>query len=129
MFKKMITLAAIATAGFIASSSIASAHSNNGYHHKHQQNHHYAPKHYGHKKVYLGHGIPLPAIRHKLQNRGFYKIRFTDRYLPVYKARACKYGKKFNLGINRWGKVMWRNKVGYCGNHHYKKYYYNKKHY
>lgn len=114
MFKKMITLAAIATAGFIASAPIASAAS---YH-----------KHNGYHQVKLGHGIPLPVIRHKLQNRGFTKIRFTDRYLPVYKARACKYGKKFNLGINRWGKVMWRNKVGRCGHGHYKKYY-NKKHY
>ena len=55
-----------------------------------------------------------PRIRRILRNRGYYRINFTDRYLPVYKARACRNGKRFHLRINRWGNIMSRNRIGNC---------------
>ena len=60
-------------------------------------------------------GLSFPEIRHKLRNRGYYNIRFTDRRLPGYRARACKNGKRFVLWLNRWGRIMDRDRRGWCG--------------
>ena len=59
-------------------------------------------------------GLSFPEIRHKLRNRGYYRIRFTDRRLPGYRARACKHGKRFVLWLNRWGRIMDRDRRGWC---------------
>ena len=103
MFKT--TLAALAVMGLAMSTNIqtAAAHGPGGYHH-----HHVAWA-----------GLPIPKIRKKLRHRGFYKIRFIDRHLPVYKAKACKNGKRFKLRINRWGEIMRRKRIGWCYHHPY----------
>lgn len=125
MFKKTLAIVALVGLASTATVSTASAAKNDGYGKRHHngQNH----KFKGHNKGFKDHsrgfrgkfagwrGVPLPVIRRKLRNRGFYKIRFTDRYLPVYKARACKNGKRFKMRINRWGEVMHRKRIGWCG--------------
>ena len=126
MFKKLLAIAAMIGVGVMAQSSIAAAHPSNKYHShkkggyekpykkfqkKHVKKHHY--NRYGYHGKWGNH---LRKIRHKLRYRGFYNIRFTDRHLPVYKAIACKRGKRVKLIMNRWGNVMWRKRIGWC--HH-----------
>lgn len=60
-------------------------------------------------------GIPPYVIRQTLLARGYYKIAFTDRTLPLYVAKACRNGRRFAIGLNRWGKVMWKQPRGHCG--------------
>ena len=110
MFKKSLAILALVGMAFAANTSTAMAHGN-GYNHKHN--------------VGVWAGLPPHKIRHKLQNRGYNKIHFVDRHLPVYKANACKNNKRFRLNINRWGKVMWRTRIGWCGHKgkFFKKYY------
>ncbi len=60
-------------------------------------------------------GLTFPEIRRKLRNRGYHRIVFTDRRLPGYRARACKNGKRFVLWLNRWGRIMDRDRRGWCG--------------
>lgn len=114
MFRKTLAIAAVIGMAFAANVSTASAHYNGGYH-----------KH----KIAAWGGLPVYKIRHKLRNRGYRKINFYDRRLPVYKARACRNGKRFNLRINRWGKVMWRTRIGWCGNRFHLKKKFKKKYY
>lgn len=115
MFKKFFAIAALVGMAFMANASVASAHSD-GYKKHHNHGHHY-----GYKKPHWKHGygynrgIPLPVIRKKLRHRGYHRIRFVDRYLPVYKARVCKRGQRYKLRINRWGEVVRRKRIGYCG--------------
>ena len=70
-------------------------------------------------------GLSLSEIRGNLQDRGYHRIRFTDRRLPGYGARACRNGKRFALRLNRWGRIMDRNRRGFCGSrrHYSGKYY------
>ena len=70
-------------------------------------------------------GLSFPEIRSRLRDRGYHRIRFTDRRLPGYGARACKNGKRFALRLNRWGRIMDRDRRGWCayggnyrGNHY-----------
>ena len=107
MFKKFFAMAAIIGVALFAGVSSASAHPG-GY------NKHYHGPGYGWNP-----GLPLHVIRKTLRHRGFHKIRFVDRYLPVYKARVCKHGKRFKLRINRWGGIMSRKRIGWCGYGHY----------
>ena len=106
MFKT--ALAALAVMGLAMTATVqpAAAHGSGGYHHHH-------------KMAWAG--LPIPKIRKTLRHRGYYRIRFIDRYLPVYKAKACKNGKRFKLRINRWGEIMRRKRVGWC---HHRPYYY-----
>jgi len=60
-------------------------------------------------------GLSFREIRQKLRNRGYHAIRFTDRNLPGYRAKACKRGRRFVLWINRWGRIMDRDRRGWCG--------------
>ena len=60
-------------------------------------------------------GLSFPDIRAGLRDRGYRGIRFTDRRLPGYGARACKRGKRFALRLNRWGRIMDRDRRGWCG--------------
>ncbi|MCF6198183.1 MAG: hypothetical protein L3J67_02085 [Hyphomicrobiaceae bacterium] len=60
-------------------------------------------------------GLSFPEIRNKLRRRGFHAIRFTDRRLPGYRAKACKRGRRFVLWINRWGRIVDRSRRGWCG--------------
>ncbi len=136
MFKKTAAIVALVTAGMMAQAPIVSAHQSNKYHsHKNQvQKKHHGKKKYGQKHhnkkahnnkyrklkkffrkgVRRAYGRSLPQIRRQLRNRGYYRINYTDRRLPVYKARACKNGKRFNMRINRNGGIMWRKRIGYC---------------
>jgi len=131
MFKKTFAIIALTGLAFGATVSTASARSDGykanhykqgGYKNKSHNKGHYK-KGKGQKfKVGVRYGVPLHRIRNKLRHRGFYKIRFTDRYLPVYKARACKNGKRIKMRINRWGEVTRRRQIGWCG---YRKYSHN----
>ncbi len=62
-----------------------------------------------------GPGLSLPAIRQSLRDRGYRRIVFTDRQLPVYQANACRNGKRFHLRLNRWGRILDRYRIGWCG--------------
>lgn len=111
MFKRALAIAAVVGMAFAANTTVASAHGGGGYH-----------KH----KVAAWGGLHPHQIRRKLRNRGYHNIRFVDRRLPVYKAKACRYNKRYKLNINRWGKVMWRTRIGWCGKGFHKKW---RKHY
>ncbi len=119
MFKKLLAVAAMIGVGVMAQSSIAAAHPSEKYH-SHKKGGYEKPykkqvkKYHNNKFGHLGYGNHLGKIRHKLRNRGFYNIHFTDRHLPVYKAVACKRGKRVKLTMNRWGNVMWRKRIGWC---------------
>lgn len=56
-------------------------------------------------------------VRHKLQDRGYYNINFTDRVLPTYQLNACKRHKRFHLHVNYYGEVTRRRRIGWCGRH------------
>lgn len=123
MFKKLLALAAMISVGIMTQSSIASAHQSNKYH-SHKKGGYEKPykknvkkhvkKYHNKKIVRFGYGNKMKRIRVKLRNRGFYNIRFTDRRLPIYKAVACKRGKRLKLTMNRFGNVMWRKRIGWC---------------
>ena len=54
-------------------------------------------------------------IRRKLRARGYYNIRITDRRWRGYRARACKNGRRFVLKLNRFGRIINRDRRGWCG--------------
>lgn len=56
----------------------------------------------------------IHAMKGKLAVQGYKQIVFTDQRLPVYKAKACKHGDRFKLHLNKWGKIVKRNRVGNC---------------
>lgn len=139
MFKKTIITAAIVGVTALAAAGAANAHSN-GYKHAHNTygNHvkvnkkklakkkavknkrfaDYGPKHGNKHKsgpYFKRAGFPPYIIRQTLRARGFRKIQFRDRQLPLYVVKACKRGHKFIVGVNRWGKVVWKRPRGYCG--------------
>lgn len=60
-------------------------------------------------------GLPPYVVRQTLRARGYRRIQFRDRRLPLYVVKACKRGKRFQVGLNRWGKIMWKKPRGYCG--------------
>ncbi len=60
-------------------------------------------------------GLSFPQIRAGLRDRGYHKIRFTDRRLPGYGAKVCRNGKRYALRLNRWGRIMDRDRRGWCG--------------
>ena len=59
-------------------------------------------------------GLRPPQIRKILQTRGFSRIIFTDHQLPVYIAEACRHDRKFELRLNRFGRVMRTRNIGQC---------------
>lgn len=107
MFKKIFAMAAVIGVALFASVSSASAHPGG------------VKKHYHGPGYVWNKGLPLHVIRKSLRHRGFSKIHFVDRYLPVYKAKVCKSGKRFKLRINRWGGIMGRKSIGWCGHGYY----------
>ncbi len=58
--------------------------------------------------------VSLPQIRKQLRRKGYNRIVYTDRRLPVYQAKACKNGKRFNIRMNRRGGIISRNRIGRC---------------
>ena len=59
-------------------------------------------------------GLPMRVILHSLRDRGYRRLRVRDGQLPGYKIKACKNGRKFMLGVNRWGGIKWRDRIGTC---------------
>ena len=60
-------------------------------------------------------GGKRPAeIRRLLRERGFERIIFTDRQLPVYVVRACKGNRRMELRLNRFGEIRDRERIGRC---------------
>ena len=59
-------------------------------------------------------GMKPPQVREALRTRGFSRIRFTDRKLPVYVVEACRHDRKFELRLNRFARVMKKTNVGRC---------------
>jgi len=55
-----------------------------------------------------------PQVRRVLQRRGFNRIRFIDRELPVYVVRACRHGRRFKMRLNRFARVRNRELIGRC---------------
>ena len=54
------------------------------------------------------------AVRYKLQDHGYSRIRFTDRVLPIYQLNACRRGRRFHMHVNYYGEVVRRERIGYC---------------
>ncbi|MCP4933452.1 MAG: OmpA family protein [bacterium] len=59
-------------------------------------------------------GLRPPQIRKVLQTRGFSRILFTDHQLPTYVVEACRHDRKFELRLNRFGRVNRKTKIGRC---------------
>jgi len=97
MLKKFIAITSLIGFAMIANVSTASAHK--GFHYWNLPG----------KQVLNTH-----QVRHRLRHRGFHNIYFTDKWLPVYKVKACKHGKRFKLRLNRFGNIKWRKKIGWC---------------
>ncbi len=53
-------------------------------------------------------------VRQILRNRGFRRINFIDRRLPVYVVRACKHNRRMELRIDRTGWIIGRTRLGRC---------------
>ncbi len=58
--------------------------------------------------------LKVSEITKLLQARRYYRIRYTDRELPWYKATACRDRKEFSLLMNRWGDIRRRRQSGVC---------------
>ncbi len=59
-------------------------------------------------------GLRPPQIRKVLQTRGFTRILFTDHQLPIYVVEACRHDRKFELRLNRFGRVNRKTNIGRC---------------
>ncbi len=59
-------------------------------------------------------GLRPPQIRKVLQTRGFSRILFTDHQLPIYVVEACRHDRKFELRLNRFGRVNRKTNIGRC---------------
>ncbi|MEL6746818.1 MAG: OmpA family protein [Pseudomonadota bacterium] len=53
-------------------------------------------------------------VRQRLRARGFNRIRFTDRQLPLYVVEACRNNRKLRLSLTARGRVRDRNAIGRC---------------
>ena len=102
---KMTAIAIATVTGLLFMANAPQAYAKKTDHH-HKGGHHKVHKKQG--------GVALPIIRQKLKLSGYKQIVYTDRKLPVYKARACKNGKQFSLRLNGWGKVISRARLGKC---------------
>lgn len=106
MLKSILTLAAVSSLALTMNVASASARSV----HQVQKHHHHQVQNHRHHRV----GVSLRQVRKQLRRRGYQRIRLTDRRLPVYRAKACKHGKRFNVRINRFGGIISRNRIGRC---------------
>lgn len=59
-------------------------------------------------------GLPLRIIMRDLRGRGFSRLRIRKTYKSGYNIKACKRGRKVMLGVNRWGDIRWRERIGNC---------------
>ena len=106
VLKSAILAAAVAAFAFTASTdAFAAKKGKKGYKNsvQHEKTHRVAHK-----------GLPMRVILRDLRHRGYRKLRVRDGRLPGYKIKACKNGKRFLLGVNRWGGIKWRERRGHC---------------
>ena len=59
-------------------------------------------------------GMQPREVKRVLRTRGFSRIQFTDRRLPVYVVEACRHDRKFKLRLNRFARVMRKTNIGRC---------------
>lgn len=108
MTLKSVTIAAaIAAIAFTASSDAFAAKKKN--HHAHNNGFKQEQRHRVKHK-----GLPMRVILRKIRNKGYTRLAVRDGRLPGYKVKACRNGKKFLLGVNRWGGIKWRERTGKC---------------
>lgn len=53
-------------------------------------------------------------VRQVLRDKGYNRVRFTDRQLPRYVAEACLNNRKMELVLNRFGQVRSERRLGRC---------------
>jgi len=53
-------------------------------------------------------------VRKVLRDKGYNRIRFTDRRLPWYTAQACNRKTKYELLLTRYGDIRKSTKIGNC---------------
>ncbi|MEO0618220.1 MAG: OmpA family protein [Pseudomonadota bacterium] len=58
--------------------------------------------------------LPLEQVTKLLERRRYYRIRYTDRELPWYRADVCRNRKAFSVLLNRWGDIARRRQTGVC---------------
>ena len=57
----------------------------------------------------------LRKIRDQLRERGYYRIRYTDRELPGYRAEACdRRDRRVSLLMGRNGEIREQSRIGNC---------------
>ena len=49
-----------------------------------------------------------------LEGEGYNRVEVIDRRLPRYVAEACKDGRRLELTMNRYGRILRENRVGRC---------------
>ncbi len=67
---------------------------------------------YGHNPYYYSKSPK--QVRHILQKKGFHRIYFTDRKLPLYKLNACRSGLRYQIYVKYNGAIKRSREVGYC---------------
>lgn len=55
-------------------------------------------------------------VRYILRRKGYHRIRFTDKNLPLYKLEACWKGSTYELSVKANGKISKKDRIGFCGN-------------
>ena len=53
-------------------------------------------------------------VRHELRLRGYYDIRFLVAEAPEFQANACRYGERFHLHVDFYGRITERAPIGPC---------------
>ena len=65
-------------------------------------------------------------VRHMLQDRGYYRIQFTDRVLPTFQVNACRRGMRFHLHVNYYGEVTRYDRIGWCKHRRHSRQFYRR---
>jgi len=53
-------------------------------------------------------------VRHELQERGYYSIRFVGARPPHFRVKACRGGERFVLHVNFYGRITERDAIGHA---------------
>ncbi|MGI9570761.1 MAG: hypothetical protein ACR2PH_13755 [Desulfobulbia bacterium] len=106
--KSAFIIATVAVMAFASSSDAFAAKKSKN---KRAQNH--IAKH---QKLYAAkrRGLPVYVIMGELRERGFRRLRVRGYNKTGYSIKACKRGRKVMLGVNRWGDIKWRERIGKC---------------
>ena len=60
-------------------------------------------------------GLDQAGIRDAMRNLGYRRIEVTDAELPRYVAQGCRDGDRFEVVLNRAGRVRDERRIGSCG--------------